>query len=209
MSTGTPGPSQSPVQEAPTPNATQDVVQAADTDRLVLEYLKVRGYKGAEEALSESMEDDTSESNKTSGPTTVSADELISKIAVFASKPSRPGENVFKSTPSVLEGLMGMNNPTTIHDLIASLGAIGAEDILVSDPTDKHGGYRELETWVEGSLDMYQVRMSAHVTTLFLMILQPELRPVLFPVFCHFYLDLIQAGYKDAGQWEFLRYRYL
>ena len=104
---------------------------------------------------------------------------------------------------------MGMNNPTTIHDLIASLGAIGAEDILVSDPTDKHGGYRELETWVEGSLDMYQVRMSAHVSTLFLMILQPELRPVLFPVFCHFYLDLIQAGYKDAGQWEFLRYRYL
>ncbi|KAF9787257.1 TFIID and SAGA subunit [Thelephora terrestris] len=184
MSTGTPGPSQSPVQEAPTPNATQDVVQAADTDRLVLEYLKVRGYKAAEEALSELMDDDTSESNKASGSTTVSADELISKVAVFASKPSRPGENVFKSTPSVLEGLMGMNNPTTIHDLIASLGAIGAEDILVSDPTDKHGGYRELETWVEGSLDMYQ----------------PELRPVLFPIFCHFYLDLIQAGYKDAGR---------
>lgn len=157
MSTGTPGPSQSPVQEPPTPNATQDVVQAADTDRLVLEYLKVRGYQAAEEALSELI-DDASESNKSSGSVTISADELISKIAVFASKPSRPGENVFKSTPNVLEGLVGMNNPTTIHDLIASLGAIGAEDILVSDPTDKHGGYRELESWVEGSLDMYQVR---------------------------------------------------
>jgi len=159
MSTGTPGPSQSPAQEEPTPNATQDVVQVADTDRLVLEYLKVRGYRAAEDALSESMDDDTSESNKASGSTTISADELISKIAVFASKPSRPGENVFKSTPNVLEGLVGMNNPTTIHDLIASLGAIGAEDILVSDPTDKHGGYRELEAWVEGSLEMYQVRI--------------------------------------------------
>jgi len=45
-----------------------------------------------------------------------------------------------------------MNNPTSIHALIASLGAIGAEDILVSDPTDKHGGYRELEAWVEDLL---------------------------------------------------------
>jgi transcription initiation factor TFIID subunit 5 len=128
---------------------------------LVLEYLKVRGYKAAEEALSDSMDDDISESNKGTGSTTISADELVSKIAVFASKPSRPGENVFKSTPNVLEGLVGMNNPTSIHDLITSLGAIGAEDILVSDPTDKHGGYRELEAWVEGSLDMYQVRVLA------------------------------------------------
>lgn len=199
MSTETPGPSQSPAQEAPTPSATQDVVQVADTDRLVLEYLKVRGYKAAEEALSESMDDDTSESNKASGSTTISSDELISKIAVFASKPSRPGENVFKSTPKVLEELVGMNNPTTIHDLIASLGAIGAEDILVSDPTDKHGGYRELETWVEGSLDMYQVRVPHACAPLLLKFPQPELRPVLFPIFCHFYLDLIQAGYKDAG----------
>lgn len=167
MSTETPGPSQSPVQEEPTPNATQDVVPVADTDRLVLEYLKVRGYKAAEEALSESMDDDTSESNKASGSATIPAGELISKIAVFASKPSRPGENVFKSTPNVLEGLVGMNNPTTIHDLIASLGAIGAEDILVSDPTDKHEGFRELEAWVEGSLDMYQVRTPIRVSQVF------------------------------------------
>lgn len=125
----------------------------------------MRGYTEAEEALSELI-DDASESNKASGSTTISADELVSKIAVFASKPSRPGENVFKSTPNVLEGLVGMNNPTTIHDLIASLGAIGAEDILVSDPTDKHGGYRELEAWVEGSLDMYQVRTLVRVSPL-------------------------------------------
>ena len=163
MSTETPGPSQSPVQEAPSPNVIQDVAHAADLDRLVVEYLKVRGYKAAEEALSESMDDDTSESNKASDPPTISSEELISKIAVFASKPSRPGENAFKSTPNVLEGLVGMNNPTSIHALIANLGAIGAEDILVSDPTDKHGGYRELEAWVEGSLDMYQVRVLAHM----------------------------------------------
>ena len=32
-----------------------------------------------------------------------------------------------------------------------------------------------------------------------LIVLQPEFRPILFPIFCHFYLDLIQFGYKDAG----------
>jgi transcription initiation factor TFIID subunit 5 len=105
------------------------------------------------------MDDDTSESNKASGSTTISAGELVSRIAVFASKPSRPGENVFKSTPNVLEGLA-----TTIHDLIASLGAIGAEDILVSEPTDKYKGFRELEAWVERSLDMYQVRTPIRVS---------------------------------------------
>lgn len=37
-----------------------------------------------------------------------------------------------------------------------------------------------------------------------LIILQPEFRPILFPIFCHFYLDLIQHGFKDAGM--FLSY---
>jgi len=29
---------------------------------------------------------------------------------------------------------------------------------------------------------------------------KPEFRPVLFPVFCHFYLDLVQLGLKDMGK---------
>ena len=52
----------------------------------------------------------------------------------------------------------------TIHDLGASLGAIGAEDIIVSDPIDKYKGFHELEAWVEGSLDMYQVRTPIRVS---------------------------------------------
>ena len=30
--------------------------------------------------------------------------------------------------------------------------------------------------------------------------LKPEFRPILFPIFCHFYLDLIQKGFKEAGE---------
>ncbi|KAJ7630871.1 TFIID and SAGA subunit [Roridomyces roridus] len=76
-----------------------------------------------------------------------------------------------------------MGNPSNIQNLLASIGPVGAEDILSLDPTDKQEGYRELEAWVDGSLDMYR----------------PEFRPILFPIFCHFYLDLIQRGLKDAA----------
>jgi transcription initiation factor TFIID subunit 5 len=31
-------------------------------------------------------------------------------------------------------------------------------------------------------------------------VIQPEFRPILFPIFCHFYLDLVQLGFKDAGE---------
>lgn len=30
---------------------------------------------------------------------------------------------------------------------------------------------------------------------------KPEFRPILYPIFCHFYLDLIQKGFKEAGGW--------
>ncbi|KAF8588495.1 TFIID and SAGA subunit [Ramaria rubella] len=67
--------------------------------------------------------------------------------------------------------------------LLASLGATGAEEALSLDPTDKGEGFKDLETWVDGSLDMYK----------------PEFRPILFPIFVHFYLDLIEFGFKDAA----------
>ncbi|KAH8835724.1 TFIID and SAGA subunit [Flagelloscypha sp. PMI_526] len=76
-----------------------------------------------------------------------------------------------------------MGNPTNIQNLIASIGAVGAEEILYQDPSDRHEGFKELESWVDGSLDMYR----------------PQFRPILFPIFCHFYLELIQNGFKDAA----------
>ncbi|CAK5280195.1 unnamed protein product [Mycena citricolor] len=76
-----------------------------------------------------------------------------------------------------------MGNPSNIQNLLASIGAVGAEDILSMDPADRHEGYRELESWVDGSLDMYR----------------PEFRPILFPIFCHFYLDLVERALKDAA----------
>ncbi|KAG6331995.1 hypothetical protein ID866_7098 [Astraeus odoratus] len=165
---------------SPANASTQDLAQNADRfDRLVLEYLRARGHKNAEIALAEVIESASSDE----AGRTVSSEDLIKGLAVFAQKPSRPGENVLKDSSYVLQELSTMGNPSSIQNLIASLGTSGAEEILSMDPTDKHEGFRELETWVEGSLDMYK----------------PEFRPILFPIFCHFYLDLIQKGFKEAA----------
>ncbi|KAJ7596971.1 TFIID and SAGA subunit [Mycena floridula] len=164
----------------------EDLPESELSDRKVLEYLRSRGYASAEKALQESLSPGTSPDDKGKQPesnNSITPDDFRKALAIFAQKSSRPGENVLKDSSNVLQELTAMGNPTSIQNLIASLGSVGAEDILSVDPTDKQEGFRELEAWVEGSLDMYK----------------PEFRPILFPIFCHFYLDLIQSGYKDAG----------
>ncbi|KAI0961679.1 hypothetical protein AcW1_000701 [Taiwanofungus camphoratus] len=182
--TSTPdGPSSANVN--PTSTASDPSTNSSATDRLVLEYLRARGHKAAEQALLETLDgvslDDKGKQTDTS---TISAEELLKRLNVFAQKSARPGENVFKDAASVLQELAAMGNNTNIQNLLASIGPIGAEEILSLDPNDKQEGFRELEAWVDGSLDMYR----------------PEFRPMLFPIFCHFYLDLVQYGYKEAAR---------
>lgn len=161
MSAETPASSQSPF--APSPSNPKDSVQNASTEeKAVLEYLRSRGHSAAEKALLSDIEagspDDSSSKQQQE---TIAANELVKTLAVFAQKPSRPGENVFKDPSSVLQELQTMGNPTNIQNLIASIGSVGAEEILSLDPIDKQEGFRELEAWVDGSLDMYRVRSSA------------------------------------------------
>ncbi|KAG6818000.1 hypothetical protein H0H87_009155 [Tephrocybe sp. NHM501043] len=179
MSVATPpASSQSP---AP-PSTPQDSHIVSQADRAVLGYLRSRGHTAAEKALLGELEVATPD-EKGKAAETIDAEELVKTLAVFAHKPSRPGDNVLKDSSSVLQELTAMGNPSNIQTLISSIGSVGAEDILSLDPTDKQEGFRELEAWVDGSLDMYR----------------PEFRPILFPIFCHFYLDLIQHGFKDAA----------
>lgn len=167
MSAETPASSQSPF--APSPSNPKDSVQNASAEeKAVLEYLRSRGHSAAEKALLSDIEagspDDSSSKQQQE---TIAANELVKTLAVFAQKPSRPGENVFKDPSSVLQELQTMGNPTNIQNLIASIGSVGAEEILSLDPIDKQEGFRELEAWVDGSLDMYRVRSSAkgHLAT--------------------------------------------
>ena len=169
MSNATPpASSQSPIAPSPA-NPPQDPSQnASPAEQAILEYLRSRGHLGAEKALLSEI-DATSPDDKGKQSETIGVDELVKTLSVFAQKPSRPGENIFKDSSTVLQELTAMGNPTNIQNLIASIGSVGAEEILSLDPTDKEEGFRELETWVEGSLDMYRVRL-----------LQPKIRDRLF-----------------------------
>ena len=163
MSAATPPPSQSPVAPSPA-NPPQDSAQNVSlADQAILEYLRSRGHSAAEKALLSEIEA-VSPDGKGKQAETISVDELVKTLAVFAQKPSRPGENIFKDSTSVLQELTAMGNPTNIQNLIASIGSIGAEEILSLDPTDKQEGFRELEAWADGSLDMYRVRSATFLS---------------------------------------------
>ena len=162
MSVATPAASsQSPGTSSPANAASLDSASNVTAiDRVIVEYLRARGHTAAEQALLDAI-DDTSSDGKGKQPeaaTTITAEELVKKLAIYAQRPSRPGENVLKDPTNVLQELTAMGNPANIQSLIASIGSVGAEEILSLDPTDKHEGFRELEAWVDGSLDMYRVR---------------------------------------------------
>ncbi|KAG2023562.1 TFIID and SAGA subunit [Coprinopsis cinerea AmutBmut pab1-1] len=181
MSAATPASSQSPPAASPG-NASQDPTPALSLpERVILDYLRARGHTSAEKAFLEEVEDRPPEEK--SKNETLGQEELVRALAVYAQKPSRPGENALKESSTVLQELGTMGNPVNIQSLIASIEDVGAEELLALDPTDKEIGFAELEAWVDGSLDMYR----------------PEFRPILFPIFCHFYLDLIQQGFKEAA----------
>ncbi|TFK56981.1 TFIID and SAGA subunit [Heliocybe sulcata] len=181
----TPGPT------APSPDpstsASQDAQPIVDAvDRLVLEYLRNRGYKlpeGLPTAVDGASPNDKGKAPEVSPGQAISSEELIKRLAVFSQRPANPNENAYTNASNVVQDLGSSGTSLSIQNLIANLGNIGAEEILSLDPTDKTEGFRELQAWVDGSLDMYR----------------PEFRPMLFPVFVHFYLDLIQSGYKEAA----------
>ena len=148
--------SQSPVAPSPSNQAQDSGPTISSTERVILDYLHARGHTAAEKALLDEIEAASPEENGKQAET-IGVDELVKVLSVFAQKPSRPGENILKDSASVLQELTAMGNPANIQNLIASIGSVGAEEILSLDPTDKQEGFRELEAWVDGSLDMYRV----------------------------------------------------
>jgi transcription initiation factor TFIID subunit 5 len=119
---------------APNPASSQHAL-----DALVLEYLRSRGHAAAEQALQNHLGVDG-----IVGPSTIDPAELAQQLAKFSGQPDGV---------KVEDGA----EPGTLQ-LMATVAAAGAEEILSADPTDRYQGFRELEAWVDGSLDMYRVR---------------------------------------------------
>ena len=164
MSAATPAPS-TPDGVSPStanPPAESSSNNTSALDKMVLEYLRSRGHKDTEKILEDIERSATPSDDKGKQPDTtpahsISPEELVKQLAIFAEKPAKPDENALKDSSNVLQELSTMGNPQNIQNLISSIGPVGAEEILSLDPTDKHKGFRELESWVDGSLDMYRV----------------------------------------------------
>lgn len=161
MSAATPTAS-TPDPSTPAPPSTESNQATLSADRLVLEYLRARGHKVAEQDSLGSSDD------KGKSPVSISGEELIKKLTLFAEKPAQPGENTLKTSLGVQKELATVVNSSNLQNLIASIGPVGAEEILSLDPNDKQEGFRELEAWVEGSLDIYRVRSTRSFRYLFL-----------------------------------------
>ena len=128
-------------------------------------------------------------------PAPLSDPSNLSKLADVAAK-SAKGK----------KGISARSAPTTVtaRDLLSSIDATGSadiNDILLTDPLDNLVGYKQLEDWIDGGLDMYRVGVKTRINLILSNTLygQHEFRPLLFPIFCHFYLELVQQGFKDSG----------
>lgn len=125
---------------------------ASSVDRYVLEYLRTHGHTSAEQAFSESLESDDKGKGREMSGTTITADELVKKLTSML---DRSGDI---SVQNALKDITSLSNTSNLQSLLSSIGPGGTEEILTLDPTDKQEGFRELESWVDGSLDMYKVR---------------------------------------------------
>lgn len=183
MSAATPAPSNnssdspSPVNPTSQETSPQNVTS---TDQMILTYLRDRGHRGAERALRHALnlpfdEGESSKGEKVEPPqTTVSDVELRKHLVPFWQKKDRPtGENALADANLTMQSLLtsGVTTPS-VASLLASIGPGGADEILSLDPTDKHEGFRDLEAWVDGSLDMYRV-CPAFLTAVFRHLTQP------------------------------------
>jgi len=129
---------------------------------MILEYLHKRGHKNAEQALRDALNlpaNEHPEAEASEPVQTVSDEELRKHLVPFWEKKEGSGDNALSDGDITMQSLLtgGVTAPN-VTKLLESIGPGGADEILSLDPTDRHEGFRDLEAWVDGSLDMYRVR---------------------------------------------------
>lgn len=162
---------QTPDPPSPANNGSQDANASANADRVFLDYLRSRGFKKTEQAMREEMESVTPSENtrntRSRNKSQVNPADLIKKIAPHVASTSAETGNAMSDGEQNLNliesAVASMPGTPGLAKLLASLGATGAEEALSLDPTDKAEGFRDLESWVDGSLDMYRVCSPVHV----------------------------------------------
>lgn len=136
----------------------------------VIEYLRSRGFGKALAALQAEMD----ATAKGASP----QEAIEARDAQFGSHVVSMAEIASKNVP---RDPRDKDAPETGPS--SALEQAGAQALLL-DPTDTARGFAMIKTWCGGSLDIYQ----------------PELLPLLLPLFVHSYLNLVDMGLGSAAE---------
>ncbi|PWZ03823.1 WD40 repeat-like protein [Testicularia cyperi] len=173
------------------------VFSSPDMTSAVLHYLQKRGFSRVEAAFKAELdalasgatpEQAAAAADVHGRAPTVSLEELAAKNAprMLNDKDGEKDGNGAAdvngkdkaSSASISEPIDGENLFVDDRDVSAA-----ATQALLLDPTDRARGFSMLKTWCQGSLDIYQ----------------PELLPILLPLFVHSFLELVSMGHGPAA----------
>lgn len=169
------------------------VFSSPDMTAAVLAYLQRRGFDRVEAAFKSEL--DALASGATAEQAAAAADVLGRAPTVgledLAAK-NAPRTPADKDGDKDKDGADATNNKGKGSAAVADADITFAEDgdvsaaatqALLLDPTDRARGFAMLRSWCQGSLDIYQ----------------PELLPILLPLFVHSFLDLVLMGQGPAA----------
>ncbi|PWN48989.1 WD40 repeat-like protein [Violaceomyces palustris] len=155
-------------------------LSTADQNASVLAYLQKRGFGRAEAAFR--AEIDALAAGATPDQAVSAAAAHVGSHSVslvdLAAK-STPRESKEKEKEKEKSGEASVSTAVDAE----SDSSTAAVQALLLDPTDRARGFSMLRSWCEGSLDIYQ----------------PELLPLLLPLFINSFLDLVSIGYGGAA----------
>ncbi|EST05355.1 TFIID subunit, WD40-associated region [Kalmanozyma brasiliensis GHG001] len=166
------------------------VFSSPDMTAAVLTYLQKRGFDRVEAAFKAeldalasgaSAEQAAAAADKLGRPPTVSLEDLAARNA-----PRTTADKDGDKDKDAVEPTTKDQNAVADGDLtFAEDGDVSAAatQALLLDPTDRARGFAMLKSWCHGSLDIYQ----------------PELLPILLPLFVHSFLDLVLMGHGPAA----------
>ena len=85
-------------------------------------------------------------------------EDIVKAISPYAARSSSDRTNILQEPSAAEEALKEIPQPQErLAQLLNAASKQGSADILALDPSDRITAYTELESWVEGSLDMYKV----------------------------------------------------
>ena len=166
------------------------VFSSPDMTAAVLTYLQKRGFDRVEAAFKAELdalasgataEQAAAAADVLGRAPTVSLEDLAAKNAP-RTQTDKDGDKDKEAADTTNKDKTAAADADLTFAEDGDVSAAAAQALLL-DPTDRARGFAMLKSWCQGSLDIYQ----------------PELLPILLPLFVHSFLDLVLMGHGPAA----------